>query len=84
MGRDSSVRLGVQASLDALQLLDSQQQTFVACQGSADAGATEFASDNVRKRISGETVTTGRQALTAPLPKAAHDPGRAPLDPVRV
>ncbi len=38
----------------------------------ANAGATVFASDKVRKRISGETVTTGRQALTAPLPKADY------------
>jgi cyclase len=38
----------------------------------ASAGATVFASDNVRKRITGESVTTGRQALTAPLPKADY------------
>ncbi|MEQ1609848.1 MAG: MBL fold metallo-hydrolase, partial [Hyphomonadaceae bacterium] len=38
----------------------------------ATAGATVFASDNVRKRITGERVTTGRQALTAPLPKADY------------
>jgi glyoxylase-like metal-dependent hydrolase (beta-lactamase superfamily II) len=30
-----------------------------------------FASDNVRKRLTGETVTTGRTALAAPLPKEA-------------
>jgi glyoxylase-like metal-dependent hydrolase (beta-lactamase superfamily II) len=37
----------------------------------AKAGATVFASDNVRKRLTGETVTTGRTALPAPLPKEA-------------
>ncbi len=37
----------------------------------AKAGATVFASDAVRKRLTGETVTTGRTALAAPLPKEA-------------
>lgn len=37
----------------------------------AKAGATIFASDNVRKRLTGETVTSGRTALPAPLPKEA-------------
>ncbi len=37
----------------------------------AKAGATVFASDNIRKRLTGETVTTGRTALAAPLPKEA-------------
>lgn len=37
----------------------------------AKAGATVFASDNIRKRLTGETVTTGRTALPAPLPKEA-------------
>lgn len=35
------------------------------------AGATVFASDNVRRRLTGELATTGRTALQAPLPKEA-------------
>ena len=37
----------------------------------AKAGATVFASDKVRSRLTGETPTTGRTALPAPLPKEA-------------
>jgi len=35
------------------------------------AGATIFASENVRKRLSGELVTTGRTAQAQPAPKIA-------------
>ena len=37
----------------------------------ANAGATVFAHENVRKRLSGELVTTGRTAQAEPAPKIA-------------
>jgi cyclase len=37
----------------------------------ANAGATIFAHENVRKRLTGELVTTGRTAQTKPAPKPA-------------